>query len=170
MDSETNQRVFTFRHKLESVWGEVLFTFLAWGKNIDGFLLWEGVWVKISYHGVALYGAKELWLRWIDLNTLCCHSQNCISHTFNLAASGYTMQLHRYALTFISIDIYSIDSIDSCSAGHNNNTDLYQQQQQHESEAASELMGLLLGRTTTWINDNGDDNNNNKNNNRNMNL
>ena len=29
MDSETNQIVFTFRHKLESVWGEVLFTFLA---------------------------------------------------------------------------------------------------------------------------------------------
>ena len=25
--------VFTFRHRLERVWGEVLFTFFAWGRN-----------------------------------------------------------------------------------------------------------------------------------------
>ena len=29
-DNQTNQWAFTFRHKLDSVWGEVLFTFLAW--------------------------------------------------------------------------------------------------------------------------------------------
>ena len=34
LDWETNWRVFTFRHKLESVWGEVLFTFLAWEKTL----------------------------------------------------------------------------------------------------------------------------------------
>ena len=68
--------VFTLRHRLERVWGEVLFTFFAWGRN----------WVlklsqKSSETSVVV---KIKWKK--DLNTLRSHPQNSVTHSFDLHA------------------------------------------------------------------------------------
>ena len=61
----------------------------------------------------------------IDLNTLCGHAQNCISHTFNLAASGYTKAiappLDSSALTSIAKTVPSTGTTTTTLIYTNNN-------------------------------------------------